>query len=232
MPKTIDLNTSVRSGDDIESFIGMARRLGLSGMTLQMTMRPPIRRLDDGFILVARLNLKESGLSQMKQRVRRMRERTALIAAPLKTTDIANWAAKDPRVDIIMPYGPHYDQRLRKSTARLAAEFGTALEIPIAPLLEYRGLARAKMLKAFREMVRTATAEGMPVVVASGASRPIMLRAPMAMQCAGRVVGLNCEQARLAIADIPLSLIETNEKRLSGDYVYPGIEILQRGEEA
>jgi RNase P/RNase MRP subunit p30 len=106
----------------------------------------------------------------------------------------------------------------------------TALELQIAPLLNSSGLHRSKILKAYREAVVTAVGAGMGLVLSSGATHPMGLRSPLAMMHIGMLLGIDRTLAEKAVHELPTCIIERNMKRLSPEYVGPGVEIVRRGE--
>jgi RNase P/RNase MRP subunit p30 len=141
-----------------------------------------------------------------------------------------NWAAEDQRVDLLtLDHSQEY--RLRDSTARLAATYDTALEIRFDPLLHLAGLNRSKVIKVYRESVRTAIDSGMQVILSSGASHPLNMRSAMAIRHLGELLGMESKYAENAINQAPLDIVERNRRRLSSDYIAEGVEIRQRGTE-
>ena len=228
MTPGLDLNVRAHNPNDLDQFIGMGRKLDLGGLAVCIQQETPIKTLMDGFRIVKRIEIQGNTLNAMQKQARKLRHRSGIVAVPLRDVDIANWAAKDPRVDLLMPIKPYRERNLRDSTARMAATSRTALELPIYPLLRTTGLSRSKILKAFRGMVRTATRAGMPVLLSSGAPAPLMMRTPLALQCIGRLLGLDAETARNAVMSVPMELVSLNEKRLSDSFIAPGIEIVGR----
>jgi RNase P/RNase MRP subunit p30 len=145
----IDLNVSPTS-KNLDSFVKMAARLRLTGFATFLERGEPFETLESGMDLFTRTDLPENGLRAAKKAVKETRSSAAVIAIPLRGVDIANWAAEDERVDLLTLDKPNNECILRESTARLAAASGTALEVPIRPLLKLSGLARSKVIKVFR----------------------------------------------------------------------------------
>ncbi len=226
----IDLNVRVPTLESLESFIEMGNRLGLTGFATFLQRKTPFETLDSGMNLFARTDLPESGLRSAKATLKETRSRSAIIAAPLRGIDMANWAAEDERVDLLTIDEPLKDFILRESTAKLAASSGTALEVLIEPLLNSFGLARSKVVKVLRENVQTAIDAGMQVILSSGAKVVMSMRSATAMQYAGLLLGLDWHYAKIAVHESPQYVIDRNRKRLSPNFVAPGVEIVQKGE--
>ncbi|MFW9967647.1 MAG: RNase P subunit p30 family protein [Candidatus Thorarchaeota archaeon] len=226
----IDLNVRVPTLESLESFAEMGNRLGLTGFATFLKRETPFETLDGGMNLFVRTDLPENGLRSAKGILKETRSKSAIIAVPLRGVDMANWAAEDERVDLLTIDEPHKDFILRESTAKLAASSDTALEVLIEPLLSSFGLARSKVVKVFRENVQTAIDAGMQVILSSGAKAVMSMRSPTAMQYAGLLLGLDWHYTKHAVHEGPQDIIDRNRKRLSPNFVAPGVEIVQKGE--
>jgi RNase P/RNase MRP subunit p30 len=230
MSMPLDLNVNIINRESIDSYVEFAQVLGIRGIAVDTVLEHPIERLDDGFLLLKRQNLTGKSSNTMMRQLKKARYSSAIISVPLRDVSTANWAAEEHRVDLISLIAPFHDNILRKTTAKLAASSGTALEIPFGPLLSTNGMARAKILKVFRETAKTAISARMPIVISSEATSPMMLRAPSAMQHIGLLFGLNEYLTEESVIVIPSQIIERNEKRLGEDFITEGIEIVKRGD--
>jgi len=225
---SIDVGVYVSDPNDLESFIEMASKIGLTGFTAQSIKGGPIIKLEDGFSVLRRADVSGRGLNSIKKQISNARKQSMIVAIPLTTVEIANWAAEDKRVDLLTLEASR-EHRFRDSTARLAASSGTCLEIQFAPLLNSVGLNRSKVIKAFREAVETATDAGMSVVLSSGATHPMHMRSAMAMRHIGSLLGMNSKYAETVVCKTPFEILERNQRRFSPEFVAEGVEIIQRG---
>ncbi|UCE10561.1 MAG: hypothetical protein JSW61_01145 [Candidatus Thorarchaeota archaeon] len=226
---TIDLNVRVEDQNDLESFVTMAKALGFKGIVTPLKLAKPFSRLEDDFLIGTRTELKGSTLGSLKKGIGTARQRSALVAVQLGKTQVSNWAAEDTRVDVLAVTDISKDNSLKVSTAKLAAQSGTALEIPVVPLLETSGLDRSKIIKRYRECVQTAVTAGMQVVLTSGASKPIQMRSAASVQYIGQILGMELAYMRKTV-DVTRSMLDRNERNLSTDFVAPGVHIVQSGE--
>ncbi len=225
----IDMNVKVPTDESLDAFIQMASGLGFKGIASTLPGREPIERATESMILFTRTDISKKGLRAVKKTVESARPQSAIVAVSLAETSVANWAANNGRVDLLTLDDPLKGVSLRRSTAKLAASSDTALEIPISPLLGVSGLTRSKILKVLRENAQTALDAGMPIVISSGAAEPIALRAPRALCYVGLLFGLDWNDCEKAVHENPDKIILRNEKRLSKDYLGPGMEIVKRG---
>ena len=226
MPEILDLSVCPRAQSSLEEFILMAKCLGITGLATIESLNQPIERRDDGFILLQRFDLRQAAKRSMKSQLNKIRKDTAIVSAPLHDVALTNWAAEDSRIDLITPVEPYTEHRLKRSTAKIAASTNTALEIPVSPLLTSQGINRARILKTFREAVRTARSASMPVVIASHAEVPLAMRAPRALQYIGCLLGLSMTEAKACVRENPAVILSRNERKLSGGHLTEGVEIM------
>ncbi|MDF1537567.1 MAG: RNase P subunit p30 family protein [Candidatus Thorarchaeota archaeon] len=227
--KSVDMDIRTRTEQELQPFIEMAETLGysaiLSGCTTDAitTRESPVQ-------VYRRHNLKSKKLSELKAQVSKIHGKYALVSAPLLEVDTANWVAEDSRVHLLTVdiTGKNI---LRKTTAGLCASHGTALEVPIASLLDANGLNRSRIIKAIRDCVTTATRANMKVVLSSGANTPVRMRSPVALFHIGMLLGLEENQAKEAILSTPSAILKENLKRLDGTQLRSGLEIIRNGEE-
>ncbi|MFW9835507.1 MAG: RNase P subunit p30 family protein [Candidatus Thorarchaeota archaeon] len=213
-----------------DSFIQIALELGFNGFASHTVEAGPEQQVQSDFSILKRTDVSGRGLKSIRKKVDSVRRHSMIVSVPLSTVEIANWAAEDPRIDLLT-LGQSHEQRLRDSTARLAATFGTALEVRFAPLMHLTGLNRSKVIKFYRESIQTATSSGMQVILSSGATHPLNMRSAVAIRYIGELLGMETKLAGYAINKAPLDIVERNRNRLSSDYVVEGVEILTGGSE-
>jgi RNase P/RNase MRP subunit p30 len=225
----IDLGVTVTDMERISSFGELAHQIGYTGFAVAGLVNQPYRHLAEGVTIYRRDNLTGRGVNSLKNQIERVRKNATIIAVQVGSIDTTNWAAEDQRVDLLT-LDPSKDHKLRATTARLASASLTALELQIAPLLHFSGLQRSKILKGYREAVMTAVGGGMKVILSSGATHPMGLRSPIAMMHIGMLLGLDRALAESAVHEMPMGIVERSMKRLSPEFVSPGVEVIWRGE--
>ena len=223
----IDLGVSIPDSKSLDLFIQMAQKLGFSGLATSSVGDKPDQHTEEGFLILKRADVSGVRLKSLRKKVEGVRKHSMIVSVKLASVETANWAAEDHRVDFLTVDGSQ-EYRLRDSTAGLAASSGTALEIRFEPLLRLSGLNRSRVIKTYREAIKTATDSGMQVIISSGATHPLHMRSSVSMRHIGELLGLNTKYAEIAVSQIPMTIVERNRKRFSSDYVAEGIEILQR----
>jgi RNase P/RNase MRP subunit p30 len=224
----MDIGVNITDKEEIESCARIAQQFGFAGMAVMGDISEPMVRVTDSFMIFRRIELKGKGLGNLRKQSNAARRSGLVVAMQLSTIEVTNWAAEDPRVDLLT-INPSKESRLRDTTARLAASSSTCLEIQIAPLLSSTGLSRSKVLKSYREAVTTAVDANMEIVLSSGAIYPMGLRSPVAMVHIGMLVGLEKTVAEHAVMDTPSQIVERNMKKLGPEYVRAGVEVLRGG---
>jgi RNase P/RNase MRP subunit p30 len=208
----------------------MAQKIGITGFATNNVEGERDLYSKNGFSVLKRADVTGRGMKSVRKKVDSVRKHSMIVSVKLTSVEIANWAAEDQRVDLLT-IDPSREFRFRDTTARLAAVSNTALEIRFEPLLYSTGLIRSKVIKVYRESVRTAIESGMQVVLSSGASHPLHMRSAMAIRRIGELLGLDSKYAETAVKHAPLHIVERNCKRFGSDFVAEGIEILHRGTE-
>jgi RNase P/RNase MRP subunit p30 len=227
---SVDLGVLVSDATEIDSFSGMASKLGLTGIAVVGLLTDPFKTLSENMMVYSRVILHGKSINSVRKQIDKIRRKTMIVSVPLKSIEVTNWAAEDKRVDLLT-VDPTQENRLRDTTAHLASISNTSLEIQIAPLLKSAGLNRSKILKIYRESITTAMDAGMDVVLTSGAIHPMGLRSSVAMAHIGILLGMNRAYADSAASDFPKSIIERNIRKLQPSFVSSGVEIIHTGEE-
>lgn len=222
--KYIDFNILGNTPPIVHDMASMSETLGYSGLVIS-GLGVTDHQDTSSVNLFSRRDILTKRLPVLKREVAKQQNKYLVLAIPLGDVEIANWAAEDPFIDLLTLL-PSEKERLRKTTARLAAKNDTALEVPIHPLLRTQGLFRSKALRIMTDAIKTAMQCEMKVILSSGASAPIHLRSPYAMVHIGMFLGLSRARAIESISDHPLAIIKRNMRKLDTNFIRPGLEII------
>lgn len=223
-----DFNLKIKHKDEIPRFLHIAQQIGFDHLVIPTALLNSYEERREDITLLSRIDVPDVKLGKLKGTLDRYREKHVIVAIQLSNPSVSNWAAKDERIDLLTMTPTLDSAHLKQSTAKLASESGTALEVSIAPLLETQGFDRSRTLKIMRENISTAVDAGMKVVVCSGANEPMMMRSPRALCYSGKLLGLDRTLARSAVYDYPTEIVQSNLRKLTGQFVRPGVEILER----
>ncbi len=220
----VDLCVTIKRQEDIRPYAAMADTLGFSALAVR-DLNPKWSVEHPSVSLYSRLNLRSRRLASLKKETAKLRRNFTVIAMPLVGVETANWAAEDTMVDLLT-ISSDDKSKLRKTTAGLAADNGTALEISVRPLLESRGLDRSKVIKMMKENLQIAVQSGMDIVLSSDAHSPISMRSPRAMYHVAVALGLEQSIADAAVQETPVAILERNVERLRKTQILPGLTIV------
>jgi RNase P/RNase MRP subunit p30 len=223
----IDLNVKIPSSDLCHSFIEMAEQLGITGLAVPFKLENPLIKTKSGITLFRRTNLTGNSVPALRKQLRQVRQQSIIVAVPFKSIEIVNWAAGDSRVDLLTFDHLSTENMLRESTAQLAADSETVLEIPVFSLLKTQGLDRSRIVKPIREACEIAYNEGMNVVLSSGSTAPIEMRSPVALQHIGLFFGMDTQYWKKSVFEIPNQIIERTQKKMHPDHIASGIELVR-----
>ncbi|MEM0010099.1 MAG: RNase P subunit p30 family protein [Candidatus Bathyarchaeia archaeon] len=235
-----DLHLRPPSGriEDIKFLIERASSLGYSivGLTSPPDIdRETIKALQREFSnidLVTRIDLSPKNAGELLKLLSKVRWKFEIVAVECATREVALQAAKDRRVDLIFfaleDPKKHF---FGISEAKLASEKNAALEINMSPILYLTSPFRINLLRVLRREALIAKKYNVPIVISSGASNPYMLRRPEDYAFLAFLIDLDFHSARQALSENPRTIVERNRRKLSENYVCPGVYIVRRGKD-
>ncbi|PVX27757.1 MAG: hypothetical protein CW716_00705 [Candidatus Bathyarchaeum sp.] len=167
--------------------------------------------------------------NELLQSLRRYRRKFEVIAVRCDTKDVARQAAKDRRVDLLQFSVTSLRKRFfDEAEAELASQALASLEIELAPMLQLTSFSRVRLISRIRKEVATATRFKVPVTVSSGATDELLMRGAHDYAALTTLFDMQLPSALGALSDNPWSIVEQNRKKLSPDYVAPGIHVVGR----
>jgi RNase P/RNase MRP subunit p30 len=185
-----------------------------------------------GVDLVTRIDLTPKSPKELLKNLRNLRRRIEVIAVRTYLKGVARQAAKDRRVDLLS--FPSMNPRKRffdSAEAELASKASASLEVDMAPLLYLQGLRRSRLLSSLRKEILVAKKFRVPVVLSSGANEASLLRKPEDYAFLSYLFGMDFNSARQAFSGNPRAIIERNRRKLSSNYVAPGVYVIRRGKD-
>jgi len=181
---------------------------------------------------ISRIDLKPTNTTELLKSLRILRRRVEIISVNCISKGVARQAAKDRRVDILS--FSHLDMKRRffdSAEAELASKSQVALEFDLAPLLYLYGYQRIRLLSKLREETFIAKKYKVPIILSSGANNVSLLRKPEDYASLGYLFGLDLNDARDSMSKNPKEIIERNRRKLSPNFVAPGVYVIRRGKD-
>ena len=224
--------------EGLRELVKRARCLGFSllavplrpGMAREELSRLKAMAEEEGIDLATRVDLAPRSREELLSALRRLRRRFELIGVLCSNKAVARVAARDRRVDLLS-----FPLELRKrffdeAEAELASGSNCALELDMMPLMGLRSPERVRLLGRLREEVALAREKGVPIIISSGATDPILMRKPRELAyLASELLDLSLEEALDALSRRPAEMVERNRAKLRPDFIAPGIRLVRRG---
>jgi RNase P/RNase MRP subunit p30 len=183
-----------------------------------------------GVDLVTRIDLAPKTTGELLKNLRSLRAKAEIIAVKCYSKQVARQAAKDRRVDLIsFPLISPKKRFFDFAEAELASGATASLEIDMAPLLRLQGFERSILLSSLRREVQVANKAHVSIVLSSGADEPISLRSAEDYCSLAYLFGMDQYNARLAFLENPKTIVEQNRRKLSSNFLAPGVFIVRRG---
>ena len=233
----LHLRVPIKDRHQAERMIKKASELGYSLVSVPLppnVTREQTRQLqhicnDAKVDFAARTNFSPRNSNELLHDLRRFRRKFEIIAVRCHTKDVARQAAKDRRVDLLQFSVTNLRQRFfDEQEAELASQALSSLEIELAPLLQLTSFSRVRLLSYLRIEVATAERAKVPITISSGATDEQFMRVPRDYAALTTLFDLPLSSALKAMSETPLGIVERNRRKLSPDFVAPGIYVVGR----
>ncbi len=187
---------------------------------------------ETGIEFASRIDLKPRTPRELIASLRRLRRRFEIIAVLCETKQVARQAAKDRRVDLLNFPAINFRGRFfDKAEAELASSGLAAFEIDVKPLIVIEGAGRIRLMSSLRKEVAIAQKFRVPIIVSSGVSGELLMRKPRELAALASLFDLKETSAIEAVSKNPVTIVKRNRKKLSPNFVAPGIRIIRRGKD-
>jgi|GEM_PF-1061758 len=152
-----------------------------------------------------------------------LRNKFEVVRVICADTRIAEVASRDNRVDLIS-LEPQKSFRGRLSAL---GNCKSALELEISRLIAPSLKARSESLKALCEEIILAERCNVDIVISSGATNAVTLRAPRDMASVFTFLGMPKDVSLKAVSNTPLEIIKANRDRLSRKSAGSGVRLVR-----
>jgi len=178
---------------------------------------------DRGLETVSRIDLRPKDRNELLTSLRKVRSSFDIVAVECHMKQVASLAFRDRRVDLVF-FSPNRPKsrfnELMPRRSRRPVEFNIA-DLLRDDLTAEPGLRRASNL------VSDAQRKHLPIVISSGATDWLSMRAPRDMAAILSVLGLEAVQALDAVSHIPLSIAQENLEKRGPRFISNGMEIVR-----
>ncbi|MFX0093608.1 MAG: RNase P subunit p30 family protein [Candidatus Hodarchaeota archaeon] len=172
--------------------------------------------------LFFRSTLRSSNIEKLKEQLSKIRRKRHIIAVLCSSVQMTKWVVLDHRIDALMFENESY-KLFDLATARDAAVTGKVLEIPLRQVIYAPSHKRIIAIRYIRKAIQAACAKKCPIVVSSGATSPIELRAPRDLAALMNLFEIPYFSAINSVSTIVQELLEKNCRKLSEQFIAPNI---------
>lgn len=175
---------------------------------------------DSGVEVFLRVDLTCSKREELLKLLRRFRSTFDIVGVKCTNHSLALVAARDRRVDLIF-----FDSATRNLwfDDAIANVSNATLELNLSVLFE---MANHLILTRLMKDVRVARRHNVDVVLSSGATSPLLVRAPIQLAAVAEILGLSKQEAINGVSTIPSRILERNVERRSRYYVEEGVKTI------
>ncbi len=233
----LHLRVPLKDQTKIKNMIRQASELGYKLVGIPHSLQCPKEQISQlkslcnkvNIDLATRVNLSPRNPNELLYNLRRFRRKFEVVAVRCHTKNVARQAAKDRRVDLLQFSVTNLRKRFfDEAEAELASQTFTALEIELAPLLQLRSSSRIRLLSRLRKEVSIAKRFKVPITLSSGSTDEQLMRLPHDYAALATLFDFPMSSALRALSENPWVTVERNRRKLSPDYVAPGIRVVGR----
>lgn len=165
--------------------------------------------------------------SELEKLIKSRREYDVLL---VKGSDLLlnRKAVETKEVDILTH--PEYNRRdsgFNHVMAELAAENNVAIEINFREILNSSKNTRANIMHKIKNNVVLCKKYRAPVIICSGAVTHWQLRDPKVLMSMGCLLGLELNETKKAISEVPENIIKMIKERQDEKWIRPGVKVVR-----
>jgi len=137
-------------------------------------------------------------------------------------------AVETPEVDVLLhPEFERKDSGMNHVMAKLAAKNNVAVELNFREILLSSKNTRARIIHNMMKNVMLCKKYHAPIIICSGAISHLQLKDPKVLISMGCLLGLELNEAKKALSEIPESIIKMIRERQSKSWIRPGVRLVK-----
>ncbi|MGQ4833483.1 MAG: RNase P subunit p30 family protein [Candidatus Asgardarchaeia archaeon] len=180
----------------------------------------------------SRFFIKSETITELKDLLKKVRFKVDLISVYPTTRKVAAFSARDHRVDILC-FDHENFKLFSDSVAKLALDNEKIVEINIGDIIRTNhGIARVSKMGKIRAIAQRALRYKLPIILTVTPTSLYDIRSPREVMYLGELVDIPSEEIIKGNGEIILGRIMLNRKKRKGEYILPGVRILQNKEKS
>ena len=216
----------------IHQIVEFAEKLGYSGIAICSNqdkfrmLKEEISKVQSKVEIYAGVIIEARDASELNELVNKFRENATIVIVSGGDYNINRAACENSKVDILAhPEINRNDSGLDEVCLNAAAQNNVAIEVNFAEILHgFRG-TRANILNKIATNIMLCDKLRVPLIVCSGAKSVWDMRDPRELVSILNALDLDLGKAFNAVTSLPMSIVETNKKKLEGKMPTEGVEV-------
>lgn len=161
-------------------------------------------------------------------RLKRIRMEYDVLLVEGSNLNLNRRAVETKEVDILThPEFGRKDSGFNHVMARLAHENNVAIEINFRQILLSSKKTRSHIIHNMRRNIMLCKKYKTPIVISSGAISHWQLKDPKVLISMGCLLGLELEEAKKALSEVPENIIKMIRKKQDKKWIRPGVEVVE-----
>lgn len=226
MSSFLDLHLRPKDQEELGAMLEAASHLDYGGVAIASGETLEGLQLHRGLDVISRIDLKPRTAGALRGALRRVRRLYEVVAVECRSKAVARQAARDHRVDAVY-FPPDSGLWFDEAEAKLSAQTDCAYEINLSELLALMKREKAEGLRRVAEGMENAWRRDILIILSSGASTRLGMRDPRGLASTLTLLDVDYEEALEMVSRNPWSIVQRNRRKLSGEYVMPGVRILR-----
>lgn len=137
-------------------------------------------------------------------------------------------AVETPEVDILLhPEFERKDSGMNRVMAKLAAKNNVAIELNFRNILLSSKSTRAHIIHNIMRNIKLCKKYHVPIITCSGAISHLQLKDPKVLISMGCLFGLELNESKKALSEVPESIIKMIKERQSEKWIRPGVKVVK-----
>jgi ribonuclease P/MRP protein subunit RPP1 len=220
----------------IEDIVRRAKLLGFKGICFAehfknlnriKNLRKTVSEISEKFDLDIFIGFEAKGSEELKKLVKIRKDYDILL---VRGSDLYlnRKAVQTKEVDILThPELKRKDSGFNHIMAKLAARNDVAIEINFREILQSSKGTRSHVIQNIAKNIKLCKKFKAPMIICSGAVSHWQLKDPKILMSMGFMLGLELNESKKALSEVPESIIRMIKERKSKEWVRPGVKIVK-----
>jgi ribonuclease P/MRP protein subunit POP5 len=212
----------------LEEYIEIATNLKLKGFVIEGKENKQLKaEKSTKTQIISRKTLSSHSVNSIRKLLAQNRFHYELLAVEGTNYQVAQWVAKDNRVDIIRVPSRNMRKIITPQLASVTAECQTFIELDLQPLFDKKFSNNSFYFRLLRESLNTILLKRAPFLLTCSVAHPLDFRDRRMIYSLAEIIGI---PSRVLNDNYQLltQRLKTNREKLAREIIAPGIKVLTK----